>query len=181
LDATGPPEVLLHLYSGGAHCCSETWIYTGAKRARQAWGHGAEPPPLRDENGDGKLEFHGADTGFAYAFASFGGSRFPIKVWQYERGAVRDITAAFPNKVEADMAGHLAAYQAALAAGNTEGVRAGLAAYAADAKVLGRWPEAMAVVQAAVDAGQTGSGVTDDDPNWQPDFLGTLKRLVGVT
>jgi hypothetical protein len=52
---------------------------------------------------------------------------------------------------------------------------------AADAQVLGRMPEAMAVVQAAIDAGQTGAGVTDSDPNWQPDFLGTLKRLLGVT
>jgi len=65
--------------------------------------------------------------------------------------------------------------------GVTEVVRSALAAYAADAKVLGRLPEAMAVVQAAIDADQTGSGVTEDDPNWQPDFLGTLKRLVGVT
>jgi len=79
------------------------------------------------------------------------------------------------------MAIHLAGYHEALAVGNVEVVRAALAAYAADAKVLGRLPEATAVVQAAVDAGQTGAGVTDSDPNWQPDFLGTLKRLVGVT
>ncbi len=180
LDGTGPPEVLLNLYSGGTHCCSESWIYTGAKRVRKQWGHG-EAPPLRDDDGDGKPEFHGYDTSFAYAFASFGGSRFPVKVWRYERGAVRDVTASFPAKVGADMAEHLACYHQTVATGATEGVRACLAAYAADAQVLGRLPEAMAVVQAAIDAGQTGAGVTDSDPNWQPDFLGTLKRLLGVT
>jgi hypothetical protein len=180
LDATGPPEVLLHLYSGGAHCCSETWIYTGAKRARKLWGHGG-PPVLRDDDRDGKPEFHGWDTSFAYAFASFGGSRFPAKVWCYERGAVRDVSASFPAEIGADMAEHLAAYHFALASGNVEGVRAALAAYAADAQVLGRLPEAMALVQAAIDAGQIGDGVTEADPNWQPDFLGTLKRLLRVT
>lgn len=175
LDGAGPPEVLLNLYSGGAHCCSESWIYTRAKRARKQWGHG-EAPPLRDDDRDGRPEFHGYDTSFAYAFGSFGGSRFPAKVWRYERSAVRDVSASFPAEIEADMTSHLAAYNEAVTAGDAEGVRAALAAYAADAKVLGRLDEAMAVVYAAIDAGQTGDGVTES----QADFVATLKRLVGV-
>jgi hypothetical protein len=69
---------------------------------------------------------------------------------------VRDVSASFPAEIDADMA-------------------------SISPQVLGRLPEAMAVVQAAVDAGQTGDGMTDADPHWQPDLLGTLKRLLGVT
>ena len=171
LDGTGPPEVVLNLYSGGMHCCSETWIFTGKRRTTKAWGHG-HAPPLRDVDGDGKPEFHGSDTGFAYAFGSFGNSRFPAKVWSYAGGRVHDVTRSFPAEVEADMAAHYATYQAALAAADAEGVRSALAAYAADGYSLGRATDAMAVVQAAVDAGEVGSGKTDADPFWEPDYIG---------
>jgi hypothetical protein len=56
LDGTGPPEVVLHSFSGGAHCCWATQIFTGTHRAKKEWGH-IYIPTLRDVDGDGMPEF----------------------------------------------------------------------------------------------------------------------------
>jgi hypothetical protein len=177
LDATGPPEVVLNLYSGGAHCCWETWIFTGAHRARQAWGHAL--PVLRDADGDGAPELHGLDTSFAYAFGPFATSRFPAEVWRYAGGAVTNVSSSFPDEIRADQATQYAAYLEARDARAAQGVRAALAAYAADGYRLGTGDQAMAVVQAAVAAGETDTDKDDGDGFWMPDYLGTLRGLLG--
>jgi len=176
LDGTGPPEVMVTLFSGGVHCCFDTWIYTGTHRAKKGWGHIA-PPTLRDADGDGKPEFHGIDTGFAYAFGSFASSRFPAKVWNYANGRINDVTSSFPAEVQADMAEQYAGYQECLAATETDYapscVRGALAAYAADGYSLGQGDQAMAVVQQAIDAGQTSTATDPFD-----DFLGKLQEIL---
>jgi hypothetical protein len=177
LDATGPPEVVLNLYSGGAHCCFAVEIYTGKHRLRRDWGHfGA--PVLRDVDGDGRLEFHGFDSNFAAAFGSFGSSRLPAKVWSYSAGTLTDVTSSYPAEVQADMAQQYAAYQEALTSPYSENVRAALAAYAADAYTLGQGEAAMAIVQAAVDAGGTAGGKSDDDPAYEQDYISTLRDML---
>ena len=177
LDGTGPPEVLINLWSGGMHCCSESWIFTGAHRAKKAWGH-FMPPKLRDADGDGKPEFHGIDTGFAYLFGSFASSRFPAKVWNYANGQINDVTRSFPAEVQADMAGQYAGYQECLTATDNADyapscVRGALAAYAADGYSLGQGDQAMAVVQQAIDAGQTSTATDPFD-----DYLGKLQQVL---
>ncbi|HWI70756.1 MAG TPA: hypothetical protein VNT55_02290 [Baekduia sp.] len=176
LDGTGPPEVVLNLYSGGAHCCWETWIFTGAHRARQAWGDAL--PVLRDADGDGTLEFHGVDTSFAYAFGAYASSRFPAEVWRYAGGAVTNVSSAFPAEIRADQEAQHAAYVEARDARDAQGVRAALAAYAADGYRLGAGDQAMAVVQAAVTAGETDTDKNDPDTLWSPNYLGTLRDML---
>jgi hypothetical protein len=170
LDGTGPPEVLLHAFSGGAHCCWTTAIYTGRHRTIQQWGH-IYVPQLRDVDGDGRPEFHGFDTSFAYAFSSFGQSAFPAKVWSYSGLAVHDVTSSFPAEVQADMASQYARYQDARAAGDAGSVRSALAAYAADGYSLGQGDAAMAVVQAADAAGETQRA-----RDRFPDYIATLRK-----
>jgi hypothetical protein len=179
LDGTGPPEVVVTLFSGGMHCCSETWIFTGAQRTRKIWGH-IGSPKLRDADGDGKPEFHGIDTGFAYLFGSFAASRFPAKVWNYANGRINDVTRSFPAEVQADMAQQYAGYQECLTGENpnrSECVRGALAAYAADGYSLGQGDQAMAVVQAAIDAGQTDPG-PEDESAAMPDYLEKLQEVL---
>jgi hypothetical protein len=175
LDGTGPPEVMLTLWSGGMHCCFDTWIFTGAHRATRGWGH-IQAPKLRDADGDGKPEFHGFDTGFAYVFTAFAGSRFPAKVWNYANGRINDVTRSFPAEVQADMADQYAGYQQCLATGGDYSAgcaRGALAAYAADGYSLGQGDQAMAVVQQAIDAGQTSTATDPFD-----DFLGKLQEVL---
>ena len=179
LDGAGPPEVVLNQFSGGAHCCWTTWIYTGARRVVEGWGHNL--PVLRDVDGDGVPEFHGFDTRWAYAFGSFASSGFPAKVWRYTGSGVGDVSRAFPAEIQADMAQQYSRYQAALGAQGgqgAEGVRGALAAYAADGYTLGQGDQAMGVVQAADSAGQTGTAKSETDPFWEPDYMGRLRALL---
>jgi hypothetical protein len=179
LDGTGPPEVIVNLWSGGMHCCSETWVFTGAHVTKEGWGH-FNPPKLRDADGDGKPEFHGIDTGFAYLFGSFAASHFPAKVWSYANGRINDVTRSFPAEVQADMANQYAGYQECLTGENpnrSECVRGALAAYAADGYSLGQGDQAMAVVQAAIDAGQTDPG-PEDESAAMPDYLEKLQEVL---
>jgi hypothetical protein len=170
LDGAGPPEVLVTLYTGGAHCCSESWVYTGAHRTVMGWGH-VDAGKLRDADGDGKPEFHWMDTGFAYTVASFGGSRFPVKVWSYSDGAFHDVTKAFPGEVQADQAEQFGVYREALSDGNSDLVRGALAAYAADGYTLGQGDAAMAVLQAATDL-----GLTSDD--YGGNFIADVRKVL---
>jgi hypothetical protein len=177
LDGTGPPEVIVTMYSGGAHCCCQTVLFTGMHRLTKLWGHyGA--PVLRDVDGDGKPEFHGFDSRFAAAFGSYGGSGLPAKVWSYSAGALHDVTTAYPAEVQADMAKWYAIYQRAAAGKNSDSVRGALAAYAADGYSLGQGDAAMAVVQAAVDAGQPRGGTSDADPAYDFDYVGKLREML---
>jgi hypothetical protein len=173
LDGSGPQEVILDTYSGGVHCCSDTTIFTGKHRTRKEWGHFGGPT-LRDVDGDGKPEFHGYDSSFAGAFGSFASSRLPAKVWNYSGNAIHDVTASYPAEVQADMAKWYADYQSTAAESSGEGVQASLAAYAADAFTLGQGDAAMAVVQAADDAGET------SNPDFLPDedFVTRLRKML---
>jgi hypothetical protein len=175
LDGVGPPEVVLHSYSGGVHCCFATQIFTGTHRVKKQWGH-LGVPALRDVDGDGRPEFHGVDTAFAYAFSSFGQSRFPVKVWSYAGGAIHDVTGSFPAEVEADMADQYADYRRARSERDPGTVRSALAAYAADGYSLGQGDAAMEVVLAAVSAGETEA--TKRDPSEYPDYYESLRTLL---
>jgi hypothetical protein len=175
LDGTGPPEVVLHSFSGGAHCCWATQIFTGARRVTKQWGHGYIAT-LRDVDGDGKPEFHGHDTRFAYQFGAFSQSYFPRKVWSYSGLAMHDVTGSFPAEVQADMADHYAAYRRARRDKDPGTVRGALAAYAADGFSLGRGEAALEVVLAAVNAGETKA--TKRDPNLYPDYYEALRTLL---
>ncbi len=91
------PQVVVTRYSGGAHCCTSTWIVT-KPRGSAAWtivdagsvdggGYGFE-----DLNGDGSLEMTGVDNAFLYAFDSYAGSMAPQKIYQLRGGALKDVT-----------------------------------------------------------------------------------------
>jgi hypothetical protein len=176
LDGTGPREVVLNLWAGGAHCCARTYVFTGSHRTVHDWGD--FPPARKDVDGDGKPEFHAVDARFAYAFSSFAESLFPVSVWNYADGAFHDVTRSYPAEMQADFARQYAEYTTARDAGSPAGVRSALAAYAADGYLLGQGDAAMAVVQAAVDARQTGTAKTDTDPFWEPGYLGTLRAML---
>jgi hypothetical protein len=89
VDGDGRGELILESYSGGAHCCFSYLIFslgdTPALMARfEAQDSGAM---LKDDDGDGIIEFHSEDMAFAYFGAPFAASvRAPIVV-VYDNGA----------------------------------------------------------------------------------------------
>lgn len=96
LDGNGEPEVLVDLFTGGAHCCAVTFIawrspLTGAYELHDAlWGNPA--PRLRDLDRDGLPEFVGWDDRFAYAFGPYAATVFARRVWSFRDGRLVDAT-----------------------------------------------------------------------------------------
>jgi hypothetical protein len=110
LDADGEPEVLVELFSGGAHCCSILSVYkwdeaagtyTSVKNDFADTGF-----QLRDVGGDGKWEFVSADARFGYEFTAFAFARFPIVIYELADGDFNDVTKRYPRLIRADARRH---------------------------------------------------------------------------
>ena len=106
LNGDGEPEVLLDLYSGGAHCCWFTRIYQfDGAFSDYTWtehGWGNYPYDLEDIDGDGLPEFSSADDRFAYAFAAYAFSIPPVQIWRYGAGQMDDVTRSFRPSIKRD-------------------------------------------------------------------------------
>lgn len=146
LDGDREPEVLVDLYTGGAHCCFITVFHrydpSGPRYARAVRDFADAGYTLRDLDGDGVPELESDDVAFAYAFASFADSAFPPQVWRYRQGRLTDVTRSFPKLVAADASARWRAYRSERESGAD--VRGTLAAWAGDMYLLGRgdevWP-----------------------------------------
>jgi hypothetical protein len=106
LDGGGEPEVVLDLYSGGAHCCWSTQVYryTASTNAYLVVTHGWGNADYRsvDVDHDGLPEFVSGDDRFAYAFTDFAASSFPLRIWNYRGGLFDDVTRRFPARIRRD-------------------------------------------------------------------------------
>jgi hypothetical protein len=107
LDGDGEPEVVVDLFTGGAHCCLIAQIFSSQGGLVPSYArdeHNFLDPGyrLRDLNGDGISEFQSADGRFAYAISSFAGSGMPVQVWRFQRGELIDVTGEFPDLIRAD-------------------------------------------------------------------------------
>jgi hypothetical protein len=115
LDGDGEPEVIVDLYTGGAHCCSISVIYryssSAARYVRLAhvWGdpgYGLVPAP-----GGGPPLFKTADDRFADAFCAFACSLLPVQLLRLEPSGLRDVTRMDPALVRDDLGQLLKLYR----------------------------------------------------------------------
>ena len=96
LDGDGEVEVVVDLYSGGAHCCTLSRIYRFSAASGEylsvehEWGNYAYE--LVDLDGDGFPEFKSADNRFAYAFTAYVFSIPPLQIWRYPAGVMTEAT-----------------------------------------------------------------------------------------
>jgi hypothetical protein len=106
LDGDGEPEVLVDLYTGGAHCCFSTWFYrwdpAAGAYAKRVHGWGDPSYRIGDLRHDGRPELITADDRFAYAFTCFACSLLPIRIFSYEAGHLRDVSRKFPTRLHSD-------------------------------------------------------------------------------
>ncbi len=141
LDNDGEPEILIDYFSGGAHCCIYTLIYryNADRETYNAINFSTRDIGYRleDLNRDGIPEFVTADAGFAYAFSSFAGSGFPLKIWNYKRGQMIDVTKQYPKRVRNSAYRYWTNVQTILREGQDREVKGQLAAYLADKYTLG--------------------------------------------
>lgn len=138
LEHNGQPDVVLDLFSGGAHCCSIEQIFafdpasgTYVKAQRNFGDPGMKVVDLRH---NGFLEMLTADDSFAYEFTSFAASGLPIQILTFSGGHFHNVTRSYPGAIERDAAFWLHAFKVRQRSGDTVGL---IAAWAADEDLLG--------------------------------------------
>lgn len=105
-DLTGDAraEIAVRSYSGGAHCCESTSVYSvenASPRMLLSVDTGNCPGEFVDLDGDGAAEFRTCDDRFAYEFCAFAFSPMPAVVFAYDRasGEFRLQTAAYADAI----------------------------------------------------------------------------------
>lgn len=152
VDADGEPEVLVDLYTGGAHCCTVTellhWTGAGYAVTTHDW---LDAGYALDDRGRGRVAFVTGDARFAYAFSSYADSRFPVVILEAQQGVWRDVTRAHPETLRAEAARLRGEYDRRRGGPFALGI---LAAWVADEERLGRGAHANGVVRAELRAGR---------------------------
>jgi hypothetical protein len=122
-DITGDtrPELVVSTWSGGAHCCYSTTIYSIAAQMRPVLAietGNCGPGELVDLDKDGRLEFVTCDDRWGYAYCSFAESPFPSVVFDYDaaRGEYHLATPRHAARFRDDIARQTAAARTKLAA-----------------------------------------------------------------
>ena len=136
LEQDGSPDLILNLYSGGAHCCSITQVYRydPGRRSYTLVQHDFGDPGSLLRTLGGANVFLSADDRFAYAFTSFAFYGLPLEIWSFATGRFVDVTARFPVQLAADAVRQYHAYLA----NRRQGLGLGfIAAWAADEDLLG--------------------------------------------
>jgi hypothetical protein len=139
LDGDGEPEILLRFWTGGAHCCVWTRIYrwNGSTYASSTRWWGDFAYSIENLGPGATVELLSGDDRFAYAFACFACSSFPVRIWSYRAGRLVDVTRRYPALIADDAAQQFEWFREALRdpAASTRGL---LAAWVADECNLGR-------------------------------------------
>jgi hypothetical protein len=146
LEGDGSPDVVIYLYTGGAHCCTVTVIYREdpGTSTYVPFAHDWGDPVPRVEPLGGAPAFVSADDGFAYSFDSFAFSGLPLEILRLHGTSFTDVTGQFPAPLRADAAMQYRSYL------QNRRQREGLgfiAAWTADEYRLDRRPQALATLR----------------------------------
>jgi len=140
LEHNGQPDVVLGLYSGGAHCCWIDQVFsfdpatmTYVETQRDFGDPGAD---IVDFAHNGHYEFLTADDSFAYEFTDYAASGLPIQILTFSSRHFRDVTRSYPKLVARDAAKWLAAFKSLSKQHYQDSVGV-IAAWAADEDLLG--------------------------------------------
>jgi hypothetical protein len=136
LDGDGEPEVIVDLYTGGAHCCyvSRFYRWDGAAYVSADRNFGDPSYKIDDLDGDGVKELITADYRFGYAFTAFAFGVMPIRIYDLRAGRWELVTTRFPDRIRADAR---SAWTTFTKISRSEEPRGAIAAWTADQLMLG--------------------------------------------
>lgn len=140
LEGTGDPDVVLDLYSGGAHCCTVEQVFsfdpatTTYVKTEQVFGD--PDAKIVDLRHNGHFEFLTADDAFAYEFTDFAASGLPIEILTFANRHFTDVTSSYPKLIAKDARLWLRAFKAQAKQQYPDSVGL-IAAWAADEDRLG--------------------------------------------
>jgi hypothetical protein len=173
LDGDGEPEVILDLYTGGAHCCVVSrfyrWAGTGYVPADRNFGDPGYR--IEDLDGDGVKELITADYRFGYAFTAFAFSLMPVRVYDLRAGQWQLVTQRFPELIGKDAA---AAWRYFRKTGKLGEPRGAIAAWAADRFLLGK----KASTRRTLDRLARQRRLRGEFPTGQRKFVSTLLKFL---
>ena len=178
LQANGLPDVVLGLYSGGAHCCFVDQVFsldpgtgTFIKTEHDFADAGAR---IVDLNGDRNFEFLSADARLSNAgFTDYAHSPAPVQIFAFSSHRFHDVTRKYPARITKDAARWLSAFRH-----NFRNGRGLIAAWAADEYLLGRSALVKSQLAGALRAGHLGVPKSFGGPSAQK-FVGQLQKLLG--
>jgi hypothetical protein len=180
LDHTGQPNVVLDLYTGGAHCCSVEQVFTfdPATMTYAMTEHNFGDPGARIEDlkHDGQFEFVTADDRFAYAFTDFAASGLPLQILTFSGGQFQDVTKTYPALIRKDAASWLKAFKRMARDHYADSVGV-IAAWAADEYRLGKSAAANRYLHQQAKAGHLKSALSPGEPSGQK-FVSALQRFL---
>lgn len=160
LDADGEPEVLVDVFTGGAHCCTRSHVFSrvaGGRYVRTTHDWGNPGYRLRDLDGNRTVELVTGDDRFTYTFAAYAVSAQPLQVWRFEAGRLTAATREYLPAVRADAARLWRRYRQ-FRRKRVDDVRGVLAAWMADKALLGEAADGWRALEAARRRGQLGRG-----------------------
>jgi hypothetical protein len=180
LDDIGQPNVILSLYTGGAHCCSVQQIYT-FDPGTMTYGvtehdFGDPGAQIEDLNHDGHSEFVTADDRFAYAFTDFAASGLPLQILTFTGSRFQDVTDNYPALIRKDAATWLKAFKHVNHGHDIDSTGV-IAAWAADEYRLGNSAMANTYLVAQAKAGHLKSPLGASVPQGQK-FVAALERFL---
>jgi hypothetical protein len=105
------PQVVFTRYTGGAHCCTNTWIVSKLNGAAgwsliDAGKNDGSGYTFEDVDGDGGKELLQVDNAFLYVFDSYAGSNAPIVIKKLSGGKLEDVSTedAYRPRLKQDLA-----------------------------------------------------------------------------
>ncbi len=140
----GEPEVLVQLYTQGAHCCTVVLVlrHTGGSYRPKLLDFGNYGYKLVDLDQDGLPELSAFDERFVYTYGAYVFSSAPPAITQYRAGKLVDVTRKFPAVIRANAKQVGKEFLARKKPSRDVDLRTFIAVYVADQYLLGNPTEA---------------------------------------
>ncbi len=180
LEHDGQPDVVLDLYSGGAHCCSIEQVFSfdpGAMtyvKTQHDFGDPGEQ--IVDLGHNARYEFLTADDSFAYEFTDFAASGLPIKILTFSGRQFSNVTRHYPKLIARDAARWMKAFKSMAKQHYSDSVGVA-AAWAADEELLGHAKLVNAFLANQLQAGHLNSALSLGEPSGAK-FVTKLRRFL---
>jgi hypothetical protein len=140
----GEPEVLVQLYTQGAHCCTVVLVLrrVGTTYRPKLLDFGNYGYKLVDLDRDGLPELSASDERFVYTYGAYVFSSAPPSITQYRAGRLVDVTRKFPAVIRANAKQVGKEFLTRKKASRDVDLRTFVAVYVADQYLLGNPAEA---------------------------------------
>ncbi len=180
LEHDGQPDVVLDLYSGGAHCCSIEQVFSfdpGTMTYTETQHDFGDPgEQIVDLGHNGRYEFLTADDSFAYEFTDFAASGLPIQILTFSNRRFRGVTRQYPRLIKRDAAGWLKAFNSMARQHYSDSVGVA-AAWAADEELLGHAKLVNTFLANQLSAGHLNSALSPEEPGGAK-FVAKLRKFL---